>query len=158
MGDFPIHHHHNSEQENGHTLMATTYCMANAPENVYSDRQDFKKKRFSRSTSRSASPTLQWNTSGITLESLYGLAQSLNPSNDLELTPVQAWFELAARYPSGILLERSALQALQREFKGVVKCVEFGAAMERLAFESVVGRVLGPIPGIPNPVGEILVS
>lgn len=116
--------------------MASSYLMANAPESVYTDRDAFT-SRFR------SSPTLQWPSSSVTLDSLHGLARSLNPGVD-EVAPVQAWFELAGRYPVDALLQPATLEALKREFKGVVRCVVFGAAMERMAFESIIFRVLGP--------------
>jgi hypothetical protein len=111
--------------------------MAGAPESVYQERANFKR------SPRRSPPTFTWQGLRINLDALNGLAASLNPG-DRELTPVQAWFELAARYQTGTLLDRSLLDALKREFKGVVKCVDFGAAIERQAFESVVYRMIGP--------------
>lgn len=142
MGDFHIHDAtHDSEDEKGHTLMATAYCMASAPENVYTDRSALESKSKSK-----PKPTFQWGASGITLESLYGLAASLNPG-DLEVTPVQAWFELASRYPVHVLMGGNLLDTLQREFNGAVRCVMYGAVIERVAFESIIARVLGPSEG-----------
>ncbi|KAL2134892.1 hypothetical protein VTI74DRAFT_10527 [Chaetomium olivicolor] len=86
---------------------------------------------------------LSWKTSSLTLRSLHGLARSLNPDDALELTPVQAWFELARRFGVERLMAAGVLDTLKRELVGVVKCPHFGASMERAAFESVVGRVLG---------------
>ncbi|EON97927.1 putative alanine racemase protein [Phaeoacremonium minimum UCRPA7] len=86
---------------------------------------------------------VSWQASGLTLQSLYGLACSLNPSDE-DLTPVQAWFELANQYPMAILLRGDIVNALKREFTGVVKCPHYGAVIERSAFDSVVDRVLGP--------------
>lgn len=142
MGDFHIHDpSHDSENEQGHALMATAYCMASAPENIYTDRAAFEAKSKSK-----PKPILQWGASGITLESLYGLAASLNPG-DLEVTPVQAWFELASRYHVDVLMGGNVLDTLQREFKGAVRCVMYGAVIERVAFESIIARVLGPSEG-----------
>ncbi|KAM4056072.1 alanine racemase [Hirsutella rhossiliensis] len=126
-GDFHSHTHQ-SEKPRGHALTASAYLMASAPESVYKDRNALKSS---------------WPAPAMTLASLLGLARSLNPG-DKETTPVQAWFELASRYPVGLLLGGDALEALLREFKGVVHCIHFGAVMERMAFESVVMRVLGP--------------
>lgn len=119
--------------------MASSYVMASAPLSVYEERQKFKK--FFR-----PSPTLQWSTSPVSLEALHSLAQSLNPGTD-EVAPVQAWFELALRYPVEVLTNQDVLDTLKREFKGVVRCVVFGAAIERSVFESIVFRVLGPATG-----------
>ncbi|KAM3513815.1 hypothetical protein MY11210_002540 [Beauveria gryllotalpidicola] len=135
-------HNHSTQTEKakGHTLMASSYLMASAPESVYDERAALA-SRF-----RSSPAALQWPAAAaaVTLDSLHGLAQSLNPGGVDEVAPVQAWFELAARYPVDTLLQPAVLDALKREFKGVVRCVAFGAAMERGAFESIVMRVLGP--------------
>lgn len=122
--------------------MASAYCMSTAPDKVYDEQwaalNPFRKTQ-----------EVEWQANGLTLGTLYGLAQSLNPS-DLEVTPVQAWFELTSRYPLEKLLQQDALDRMAREFKGAVKCVIFGAAAERQAFESIVRRVLGP------PVNEMV--
>ncbi|EXV03111.1 hypothetical protein X797_004234 [Metarhizium robertsii] len=144
MGDFHLHDPGLcSESERGHTLMASAYCMAPAPESVYAGRAALAAKKPGKAAPR---PSFQWGASGITLESLHGLAASLNPG-DLEITPVQAWFELASRYPVEVLLGGAVLDTLQREFNGVVRCVMYGAVIERLAFESIIARVLGPSEG-----------
>ena len=88
-------------------------------------------------------PLVSWRASGLTLESLYGLASSINPP-DLELTPVQAWCEFAGRYPLEILLRKDVEDRLKKAFVGVVKCLHYGAAIERGAFESICARVLDP--------------
>ena len=51
------------------------------------------------------------------MQGLYGLAASLNPG-DKELTPVQAWFELASRYHTNLLLSPRVLEGLKRELNG----------------------------------------
>jgi hypothetical protein len=142
MEDFP-RHGDDTTNESCHTLMASTFCISSAPDSVFEARKGFKSSSSS-SRSKSASPVISWNAScGLTLQALYGLASSLNPG-DKELTPVQAWFELARQYHASLLLDRRILDALKKEFVGVVKCVHFGAAIERQAFESIVDRVIGP--------------
>ena len=84
-----------------------------------------------------------WRAEGLSLRGLYGLACSLNPSED-ELAPVQAWFEMAAWYPAELLLRDDVLTQLREAFRGVVRCPHFGAAIDRSVFESIVGRILGP--------------
>lgn len=101
-----------------------------------------------------ASQGITWQASDITLQTLYGLAVSLNPISVMELTPVQAWFELAARFPLSILLRPDVLTALKREFVGVVRCLYFGAVMEREAFESVVHRVVEPVMDAEDKAAE----
>lgn len=137
-------HAHRSAEPGGHALTASAYLMASAPESVYGQREAFKSSGRGIWPRRSRGPpVLSWPAPTLSLASLLGLARSFNPGR-LETTPVQAWFELASRYHVGRLLGSSALDALLREFKGVVRCVEYGAAIERLAFESIVTRVLGP--------------
>lgn len=128
--------------DNGnHMLMASTFCMSNAPDAVYDNRKALKKAASS--SSAPPPPDMSWPATGLNLQALYGLAASLNPG-DKELTPVQAWFELANLYHPSLLLKPRVLEALRRELNGVVKCLHFGAVMEREAFESVVGRVVVP--------------
>ncbi|KAF7550598.1 hypothetical protein G7Z17_g5608 [Cylindrodendrum hubeiense] len=148
LGDYPGHQHQ-SNHSKGHTLMASTFCMAHAPEDVYMGRKSILSasecgKRVALAINPSAhSFYYEWSSPRISLASLHGLASSLNPG-DKELTPIQAWFELADRYPLEVLLDAQLLQVLSQELNGVVKCLYFGAVMERDAFESVTERVLGP--------------
>ncbi|KAH7162819.1 hypothetical protein B0J13DRAFT_21161 [Dactylonectria estremocensis] len=152
LGDFPGHQHQ-SERSMGHSLMASTICMANAPESVFRGRKlignppdcEESRARFAELSMNQVAPTIsyEWSSPRISLASLHDLASSLNPG-DKELTPIQAWFELADRYPLDVLLDAQLLQALSHELNGVVKCLFFGAVMEREAFESVVCRLLGP--------------
>lgn len=151
----------------GHTLMASAYCMATAPESIYKDRKALPSSitpeqvacpsmlpptppegttTVGSSSSSSPSPTLAWSAPRISLQNLRGLASSLNPG-DLELTPVQAWFELADRYPVALLVPEgpgSTLATFKKELRGLVKCLHYGAVIEREAFESVVSRIMDP--------------
>ncbi|KAJ4268212.1 hypothetical protein NW762_002274 [Fusarium torreyae] len=146
IGDYPSHAHLSDDEAKGHTLMASSLCMANAPLNVFDGRKLVSSasschNRRALGLDAYVPPVyLEWPSPRISLTSLHGLAQSLNPG-DLELTPVQGWFELASRYDKSLLMER--LDILGKELNGVVKCLEFGALMERDAFESVVARVFG---------------
>lgn len=117
-------------------MMATTLCTATAPEALYPLPKECNVPP------KGAAPT--WDASGLTLQNLRLLASSLIPG-DAEITPVQGWFELVERYGSAALLGE-AMEALKKEFLGVVQCPHFGAVMEREAFESVVGRVMGGYP------------
>lgn len=141
--------------ETGHVMMATTLCVRSASETSFTRlRQAARSMKAAGSlwSSRNRQPgspspigaagPIEWRAHGITLQSLLGLASSINPG-DKELTPVQAWFELAAQYNPALLLSPRVLDGLKREFAGVVKCLHFGATIERDAFESVVGRVIG---------------
>ncbi|RDA87345.1 hypothetical protein CP532_2653 [Ophiocordyceps camponoti-leonardi (nom. inval.)] len=140
----------------GHTLMASAYLMATAPSSVYDScsalatavAPDPTWRRLlhlpdTAVQRRKEAPVMRWPAPTISLDSLRGLAQSLN-AGDVELTPVQIWFELAARYRAERLLRPDSIEALLRRFCGVVHCVAYGAAVERLVFESVVMGVLGP--------------
>ncbi|KAF4982253.1 hypothetical protein FZEAL_2137 [Fusarium zealandicum] len=145
LGDFPSHAHLSDNKAKGHTLMASSICMAHAPQDVFHGRKLMTSCHDPRAlgTDPYVPPAFyEWPSPRITLASLHGLARSLNPG-DKELTPVQAWFELAGRFDRSVLLNAKTLETLSKELNGVVKCLEFGAVMEREAFESVVGRVLG---------------
>ncbi|KAF6829835.1 methyltransferase domain-containing protein [Colletotrichum plurivorum] len=126
----------------GHTMMASTMCMSSAPERVY---RSIRRREVETQHTWEASTGAG---SALSLRSLLALAKTLNPG-DIELTPVQAWFELAARYGAAPLMEERIVEALKREFCGVVDCIHFGAIIERDAFESVVARVMGEA-GVPE--------
>lgn len=151
LADFPRHTYVDPEDpkpvcadpDHGHTLMASSFVMQHAPSTFYDARAALQEHQNFPASSPSP-PTFQWQSPAFNLAALKGLASSLNPG-DKELTPVQAWFELAERYGTEQMVHKRTLDSLRREFKGVVKCVAFGAAMERGAFESVVGRVLGEV-------------
>ncbi|KFA53086.1 hypothetical protein S40293_05312 [Stachybotrys chartarum IBT 40293] len=129
------------EDAGGHALMASAYCVTHVPTADYAAaRHDCSQQQ--------QPPDLQWQSPGLTLHTLYGIAQSLNLGGDLEITPVQAWFELSSRYPPSLLLQLDIMEALKREFNGLVRCVYYGAVISRLDFETVVDRVLGP-PVLP---------
>ncbi|WQF78048.1 hypothetical protein CDEST_03062 [Colletotrichum destructivum] len=120
----------------GHTMMASTMCMSSAPARVY--------RTIRRREAETTAHTWRADTgagSALSLKSLLALAKTLNPG-DIELTPVQAWFELAARYGAAALMRGDVIDTLKREFCGVVDCIHFGAIIERDAFESVVARVM----------------
>ncbi|ERS97978.1 hypothetical protein HMPREF1624_06150 [Sporothrix schenckii ATCC 58251] len=149
--------------DTGHALMATNLFLREAPSDVFSSIETSAKDMTAFITNTEpenpastanhmdahrASQGLTWQAPDVTLQTLYGLAVSLNPISEMELAPVQAWFELAARYPLSILLRVDILNALKREFVGVVRCLYFGAVMEREAFESVVQRVVDPVMAI----------
>jgi hypothetical protein len=126
--------------------MASSLALRTAPRAVF---DTITQTRVNRLGWRRADPIpragdTSWQASGLTLQSLHGLACSLNPS-DRDLTPVQAWFELAATHPAELLLDGGVQAELKRAFRGVVKCPHYGAVIEREAFESIVGRVLGPL-------------
>ncbi|KAI9167034.1 hypothetical protein HJFPF1_03153 [Paramyrothecium foliicola] len=127
----------------GHTLMASAYCMAQAPESVFSEIEHL-------STQPESSPKLQWTGEGISLKTLHGLALSITNA-DVEITPVQAWFELARRYPVSLLVDPHIMASLKRQLKSVVRCVYYGAVMDRDAFEVAVDRVLGSVSTVAGP-------
>ena len=122
--------------------MASTLCAAAAPPDLYLPERRYPPQLGQRAHEVTPAEAPQsWRTGGLTLQNLRLLAESLAPP-DLELTPVQAWFELVERYGREAL-STEVMDAMKREFVGVVKCIHFGAAMEREAFESVAGRVMG---------------
>ncbi|RYP47258.1 hypothetical protein DL768_006642 [Monosporascus sp. mg162] len=79
---------------------------------------------------------------GLSLGSLRRLAEVLNPP-DVELAPVQAWFEIARVCGPAVVRDAALMDFLKRELAHVVRCVHFGAAIPRHAFDDVVGRVIG---------------
>ncbi|KAH9909029.1 hypothetical protein F4778DRAFT_714958 [Xylariomycetidae sp. FL2044] len=90
----------------------------------------------------SPSDLVSWPTTGLTLEALWGLAATLNPP-DRELAPVQAWFEMVRLLGVDAALDAGLMARVRAELAGVVKCLHFGAVIERDAFDSVLARVVG---------------
>ncbi|KAK1834722.1 hypothetical protein QBC39DRAFT_251811 [Podospora conica] len=134
---------HPFRRASGHTLMASSLALASAPRAVFS-AVSHATPLLRRAAPRDVPEACEWSAAGLTLQALHGLACSISDAA-VEVAPVQAWFELAARVPAEVLLRREVLDALKRELAPVVRCPHFGAQMERGAFESVVGRVLGGV-------------
>ncbi|KAK1752409.1 alanine racemase, partial [Echria macrotheca] len=137
-------------RESGHLLMASSLALRTAPDSVFTAAS--KSAPLLRFGGAQPQPSdlgqkIEWQADGLTLQTLYGLACSLNPAAELEVTPVQAWFELVGRFGVGVVMRGEVLGELKRELRGVVRCPHYGAVMERGAFESVVARVLGGITG-----------
>ncbi len=103
----------------GHAMMATSLALRTAPRAVFDSISQTAKAR---KKSKAAMPAddVTWQASGLTLQSLHDLASSLNAA-DKELTPVQAWIELAGQYPLTLLLREDVIQELKAAFLGVVK-------------------------------------
>lgn len=145
---FPPHDFHPANDqdpgtETGHALMASTICASNAQEATFIS--------LGEDHSMLKAPIQTWQATGLTLQNLYLLGSSLAPDN-AEITPVQGWFEMMDRYGPSVVLNREVVEALKNEFVGVVKCLHFGAIIERDAFESVVERVVGAYgyePSVP---------
>ncbi|KXJ95906.1 hypothetical protein Micbo1qcDRAFT_29706 [Microdochium bolleyi] len=85
---------------------------------------------------------ISWPATGLSLETLHALASKLSPP-ETELAPVQAWFEILRGYGTAVVLNQQLMARVLAEFSGVVKCLHFGAVIERDAFDSVLSRVIG---------------
>ncbi|KAI0482731.1 hypothetical protein GGR56DRAFT_685681 [Xylariaceae sp. FL0804] len=155
--------------ESGHALMASNLALRGAvPEDTLArihtcsqqHHHHHQQKQHNRGGGRERpdgkEPAVQWRLPaganggpGLTLESLLGLAATLNRP-DAELAPVQAWFEMVGMYGLGAAAEAARAGVLVRELAPLVRCVQFGAVIERSAFDSVMYRVLGPaLPPLP---------
>ncbi|KAK8139702.1 hypothetical protein PG984_000825 [Apiospora sp. TS-2023a] len=145
----------------GHALMLSAMALQRAPDPIFQRLENqavLTAPVISPASSSSYSPeppppradtndgssSVAWRTTGLTLESLHDLASTLNPP-DLELAPVQAWFEMIREYgPAAVLGDGGrVLEQLTAELRGLVNCLSFGAVIEREAFDSVLHRVLG---------------
>ncbi|KAH8675397.1 hypothetical protein BX600DRAFT_534868 [Xylariales sp. PMI_506] len=145
--------------EHGHALMASHIALQTASPEVFSRINDVRLEAAAaaredppRGHATLAVPEgIEWQAprarpasgggSGLDLEALYGLATTLNPP-DRELAPVQAWFEIVRAYGPDVGLDPVVIEGLKREFAGVVKCLHFGAVIERDAFDAIVARVV----------------
>ncbi|KAI0594298.1 hypothetical protein F4775DRAFT_434578 [Biscogniauxia sp. FL1348] len=164
--------HDATATEHGHALMASAIALQSAPDEVFA-RIDAAEARLrthphedpfvaqpaatnsTNTTTNTDTDTtpISWSTTSgggggggsLTLQNLHGLAAALNPP-DREVAPVQAWFEIAAAYGLGTARDGARMARVASELAGVVKCLHFGAVIERGAFDSVLERVLGSPP------------
>ncbi|KAI0154757.1 hypothetical protein GGR57DRAFT_95553 [Xylariaceae sp. FL1272] len=159
----------NDDKHNGHSLTATAIALQSAEPPVLKSIDDLKKQLQKQQlqascqlsvneppqcTNEAKAPTLSaltadqqiaWPATQLTLSNLGRLA-SLLDKPDVELAPVQAWFEIARLYGLAVATDRSILQQLRYEFGRVVKCVRFGASVPRPVFEGILKKVMGYLP------------
>ncbi|KAK4181632.1 hypothetical protein QBC36DRAFT_361267 [Triangularia setosa] len=134
----------------GHTLMATSLALQSAPSSVFTAA---KKTRLFPGSSVNLKPPssppkelVEWETSALTLRNLYRLSKALEKEgeDEVEVTPVQAWFELVGKY--GLERVIRGVEELKRGVgrqKGVVRCPHYGARLGRGEWEGLVRRVMG---------------
>ncbi|KAM0253604.1 hypothetical protein ACHAQJ_007233 [Trichoderma viride] len=140
--DFHNHIPSETESSNNHALTATALYMNAAPASIFADRQVFS----GIDPTESQAPTFRWQASGISISSLWALAQfEIDPT---EISPMQIWFDLASKYPYELLFVDGLLTALLIELRPFIRCIEFGAAVNRQFYEDVIERILGPPPVI----------
>ncbi|KAI0966369.1 hypothetical protein F4678DRAFT_450068 [Xylaria arbuscula] len=150
------HHHHkpasdcSDEKLNGHTLMATSLALQGAPPSILTHMEDLA------GPASTACSAVAWPSRALTLTNLRRLAGTLNASAATELAPVQVWFELAGLYGVGVATDGTVLARLECAFAGEVRCVIFGAAVQRDVFEGVVKKVVGNLPRAWSPPARIV--
>ncbi|KAL7792928.1 hypothetical protein V8C37DRAFT_114932 [Trichoderma ceciliae] len=135
--DFHNHLPNDSEQSNNHALTATALFMNAAPESIFANRQVFA----GMDPTGTQTPAFHWQASGVSINSLWALAQfEIDPT---EISPVQIWFDLASKYPYELLFADGLLTALLIELRPFIRCIEYGAAVNRQFYEDVIERILG---------------
>lgn len=136
-----FHNHVPGEHEDSynHALTATALFMNAAPSSIFTDREVFT----AIDPTTTQAPTFHWQASGININSLWALAQfELDPT---EISPMQIWFDLASRYSYELLFSDGLLTALLIELRPLIRCIEFGASIQRQFYEDVIARVLGAL-------------
>ncbi|KAL7818206.1 hypothetical protein V8C44DRAFT_216674 [Trichoderma aethiopicum] len=136
--DFHAHIPSETEPSNNHFLTATSLFMNAAPPSVFTDRQVFA----GIDPATTQAPTFQWHANGVSVSSLWALAQfEVDPA---EISPVQIWFDLASKYPYELLFADGLLTSLLIELRPYIRCIEYGAAVNRQFYLDVVERMIGP--------------
>ncbi|PTB65400.1 hypothetical protein BBK36DRAFT_1121636 [Trichoderma citrinoviride] len=142
--DFHEHIPGEAEPSSNHILTATSLLMNAAPPSIFTDRQVFAGIADPATTQ---APTFQWHApaaTGISIASLWALAQfEVDPA---EISPVQIWFDLASKYPYELLFADGLLTSLLIELRPFIRCIEYGAAVNRQFYLDVVERMIGPPP------------
>ncbi|KAL6868504.1 hypothetical protein J3F83DRAFT_737343 [Trichoderma novae-zelandiae] len=140
INDFHEHVPGETEPSNNHILTATSLFMNAAPPSIFTDRQVFA----GIDPTTTQAPTFQWQANGISISSLWALAQfEVDPT---EISPVQIWFDLASKYPYELLFADGLLTSLLIELRPFIRCIEYGAAVNRQFYLDVVERTLGAPP------------
>jgi hypothetical protein len=129
------------DPENGHALMASSIALQHATPDIFTRIDAVNAVIKSNPHCNPDTHDIEWQSVGLSLESLYGLAMTLNPP-DRELAPVQAWFEIVQIYGPDIALDRQIIEGLTRGFKGMVRCLNFGAVIQREVFDNIVENVV----------------
>lgn len=138
--DFHSHIPGETERSGNHALTATSLFMNAAPASIFTDRQVFA----GIDPAETQAPTFRWQANGISISSLWALAQfEIDPT---EISPVQIWFDLASKYSYELLFADGLLTALLIELRPFIRCIEFGAAVNRQFYEDVIERVMGLPP------------
>lgn len=129
------------DPENGHALMASSIALQHATPDIFTRIDAVNAVIKSNPQCNPDTHDIEWQSVGLSLESLYGLAMTLNPP-DRELAPVQAWFEIVQMYGPDVALDRQIIEGLTRGFRGMVRCLQFGAVIQREVFDNIVGNVV----------------
>ncbi|PNP42683.1 hypothetical protein TGAMA5MH_05424 [Trichoderma gamsii] len=140
--DFHNHVPGEAEDSYNHALTATALFMNAAPSSIFTDREVFT----AIDPTTTQAPTFHWQASGININSLWALAQfELDPT---EISPMQIWFDLASKFSYELLFSDGLLTALLIELRPLIRCIEFGASIQRQFYDDVIARVLGPSAAI----------
>ena len=111
-----------------------------APASIFNDRQVFA----GIDPTTTQAPTFHWQATGININSLWALAQfEVDPT---EISPVQIWFDLASKYSYELLFADGLLTTLLIELRPFIRCIEYGASVDRQFYEDVVERMIGLPP------------
>ncbi|KAF7535154.1 hypothetical protein G7054_g5596 [Neopestalotiopsis clavispora] len=141
----PSHYKHLSydpmDAENGHALMASSIALQHATPDIFTRIDAVNAVIKSNPRCNPNTHDIEWQSTGLSLDSLYGLAMTLNPP-DRELAPVQAWFEIVQIYGPDVALDRQIIEGLTRGFRGMVRCLHFGAVIQREVFDNIVDTVV----------------
>ncbi|KAH6659922.1 hypothetical protein BKA67DRAFT_32844 [Truncatella angustata] len=141
----PSHYRHIEydpmDPENGHALMASSIALQHANPEIFTRIDAVNSVIKSNPHCNPDTHDIEWQSVGLSLETLYGLAMTLNPP-DKELAPVQAWFEIVQMYGPDVALDRQIIDGLTRGFRGMVRCLQFGAVIQREVFDNIVSNVV----------------
>lgn len=118
--------------EHNHALLASTYYFQSAPQTIYNSSGQL----------RPTSERLKWEAPSLELEQLRGLSESLGV-DEIEITPVQAWFWLMDMYDVEQVMTGIAVGELKKALGAIVTCIMTGAVMLKGEFVHYVEQVLG---------------
>lgn len=135
-----------SAPDHGHALMASSLALQQAGPEIFTQITTIDTTLQANgplACRRIPQGAVEWRATGLTLDRLYGLAAALNPPDRYELAPVQAWFELVTAWGPDVALDATVLEELLRGLRGAVRCLNFGAVIQRPVFDAAVERAVG---------------
>ncbi len=119
-------------------LTASSLAVRDAPKSIFIHVNKARRRLpgpFLRQTR--THPAATWLARGISLPALYSLTCTIRP-RDVEVTAIQAFFEICERFPVDFILSQDVQDTLKTKLLRITKCNRFGAVIKRDLFNAAL--------------------